>query len=119
MLFVSFFHVVCKIPNIYVNRKAFGAASCTQLTLKKSSTGLKKKYNFFSKVSSPSHWAAGSEPNFAESQPTQESSSQSGTKRKKPGDFEDFALRGVSTPDTPYGAFIRLDFDLLSLPLPF
>ena len=46
MLFVSFFHVVCKIPNIYVNRKAFGAASCTQLTLKNSSTGLKKNTIF-------------------------------------------------------------------------
>ena len=55
-------------------------------------------------VSSPSHWAAGSEPNF-ESQPTQEAS-QSGTKRKKPGDFEDFALQGMATPDTPYGAFL-------------
>merc|ERR1712223_1017306 len=45
-------------------------------------------------VSSPSHWAAGSEPNF-ESQPTQDTNNQSGTKRKKPGDFEpDFALQG-------------------------
>ena len=58
-------------------------------------------------VSSPSHWAAGSEPNF-ESQPTQDTNNQSGTKRKKPGDFEpDFALQGMATPDTPYGAFIR------------
>ena len=57
---------------------------------------------------SPSKWRAGSEPSFAATQfATQDlpESQGSGIKRKA-DEIEDFALRGVSTPDTPYGAFL-------------
>ena len=47
---------------------------------------------------SPSKWVAGSEPLLSQSQ--------SGSKRKYDDCLEDFALRNVSTPDTPYGAFM-------------
>ena len=51
---------------------------------------------------SPSNWRAGSEPSFAASQATQATQDP----RPRVSEIEDFALRGVSTPDTPYGAFL-------------
>ena len=50
----------------------------------------------------PSNWAAGSEPSFAGTQATQ--ATQSSAKRKR-FDNIDFAIRGMATPETPYGAF--------------
>ena len=57
-----------------------------------------------SKDTSPSKWAAGSEPSFAQTQPCSQQQAASGSKRKR---SEDFFIKGVATPDTPYGAFIH------------
>jgi hypothetical protein len=52
---------------------------------------------------SPSKWAAGSEPSFSGGTQTQKSSA---SKRRRTDFEDDYYLRGVSTPDTPYGAFL-------------
>ncbi len=50
-------------------------------------------------MTSPSKWAAGSEPSFAATQATQGSA-----KRRR--QTENFDMPGVATPETPYGAFL-------------